>query len=311
MSFDAAEHRRRSSEAWDAASAGWTGRQEMLRAFGAPVSEWMLEAARLEPGQRVLELAGGLGDTGMLAAARVAPGDAILSDRSEGMLDGARARAAELGLANVSFHVIDAESIDLDVASVDAVLCRWGYMLMADPGAALAETRRVLRPGGRLALSVWDAIERNPWAALPAQVLREHGQAGAGPGPLPGAGDSAPEAEGDGVPAADGGKAPPGQREPGPFTLADRGELTELLEEAGFTGVRIEPIELVRRHASFGEFWDVTLDLSRGVHDAVMDLPPAEIEQVRAAIEEGLAPYTAASGELEIPALALGAAADA
>ena len=63
------------------------------------------------------------------------------------MLDGARARAAELGLTNVEFQVWNAEWIDLPVASVDAVLCRWGYMLMADPLAAIIETRRVLRPG--------------------------------------------------------------------------------------------------------------------------------------------------------------------
>ena len=83
------------------------------------------------------------------------------------MVEGARARAAELGLANVEFRVLDAEWIDLQLASVDAVLCRWGYMLMVDPAAALRETRRVLRTGGRLALAVWDASQRNPWAQLP------------------------------------------------------------------------------------------------------------------------------------------------
>jgi SAM-dependent methyltransferase len=307
VSFDASEHRRRSADAWDAAASGWTGRQETIRAFGAPVSEWMLDALSLQPGQRVLELAGGLGETGMLAAARVAPGEVILSDRSEGMLDGARARAAELGLDNVAFRVIDAESIDLDVASVDAVLCRWGYMLMADPGAALGETRRVLRPGGRLALSVWDAIERNPWAAAPAEELRERAQAGAEPGPqAAGAGGGAQPPS-----AAEAQRAAPGAREPGPFTLADRDELAGLLHDAGFTGVEIEPIELWRRHRSFAEFWDVTLDLSRSVHDAVMALPADEIEQVRAGIERRLAPYTGSAGELEIPAWALGAAADA
>ena len=73
--------------------------------------------------------------------------------------------------------MLNAEWIDLPVASVDAVLCRWGYMLMADPAAALRETRRVLRPGGRVALAVWDAIEHNPWALLPAQELIERGLA--------------------------------------------------------------------------------------------------------------------------------------
>jgi SAM-dependent methyltransferase len=64
--------------------------------------------------------------------------------------------------------------MDLDDNSVDGVLCRWGYMLMAEPAKALAESRRVLRPGGRLSLSVWGAAERNPWASVPAKALMEH-----------------------------------------------------------------------------------------------------------------------------------------
>ncbi len=131
----------------------------------------------------MLELAAGLGETGLTAAQLVAPtGGVILSDHAEGMLDGARARAAELELTNVEFQVWNAEWIDLPVASVDAVLCRWGYMLMADPGAALSETRRVLRPGGCVALAVWDAVSANPWALVPRLELIERGLA---PAPAP------------------------------------------------------------------------------------------------------------------------------
>ena len=84
--------------------------------------------------------------------------------------------------------MLNAEWIDLPVASVDAVLCRWGYMLMADPAAALLETRRVLRPGGRVALAVWDGIEPNPWALLPGLELGERGLLPPpnGDGPRPG-----------------------------------------------------------------------------------------------------------------------------
>ena len=73
------------------------------------------------------------------------------------------------------FKQIDAESIDLDAASLDGVLCRWGYMLMVDPEAALRETRRVLRPDARVALAAWTAPEDNPWAGLIGRVLAERG----------------------------------------------------------------------------------------------------------------------------------------
>lgn len=69
--------------------------------------------------------------------------------------------------------------MDLEDDSVDGVLCRWGYMLMAEPETALRETRRVLRDGGGLALSVWAAPESNPWASVPGRLLRE--QTGAPP----------------------------------------------------------------------------------------------------------------------------------
>src|SRR5258707_8625576 len=152
MSFDANAHRESSLQGWEEAAAGWVRSGERVRAFGAPVSHWMLDAVAPQPGQRVLELAAGLGETAMLAAELVAPvGGVVVSDQAESMLDGARARAIELGLANVEFQVLNAEWIDLPLASVDAVLCRWGYMLMADPEAALGETRRVRRPRGRLA----------------------------------------------------------------------------------------------------------------------------------------------------------------
>jgi ubiquinone/menaquinone biosynthesis C-methylase UbiE len=78
----------------------------------------------------------------------------IRSDLSPAMLDAARRRGAELGVTNVDYRIIDAERIELDDDSVDGALSRFGYMLMAGPAAALAETRRVLRPGGRLTLAV-------------------------------------------------------------------------------------------------------------------------------------------------------------
>jgi SAM-dependent methyltransferase len=285
VSFDANAHRQESLENWEEAASGWVRRQQMLRELAAPVSHWMIDAIAPQPGQRVLELAAGLGETAMLAAELVAPvGGVIVSDQAESMLEGARARAIELGLANVEFQVLNAEWIDLPLASVDAVLCRWGYMLMADPATALAETRRVLRPGGCLALAVWDTIEANPWALLPARELIERGLADPPPG---------------GAPA------------PGPFALAGAERVRGLLERSGFGEIEVQALELQRRHASFAELWEVTLDLSRSFHDAVLDRPQAEVEQIKNSLAERFMPYTDASGALTIPARTLVAAASA
>jgi SAM-dependent methyltransferase len=281
--FDADAHREASLAGWEAAAAGWTRRQEAIRRLGAHVSAWMIEALAPQPGQRVLELAAGLGETGMLAAELVAPtGGVIISDQSDAMLDGARARAAELGLANVEFQVIGAEWIDLPLASVDAVLCRWGYMLLADPPAALAETRRVLRPGGRVALAVWDSVQHNPWALLPNLELSERGLA-----------------------------SPPAPGTPGPFALGDPERVRELLAHAGFAEVDVQALAVEQRYASFEDCWETTLDISHSFHSAVLARPEAEIAEIRAGLQARLEPFAEPDGQLAIPGRTLVACASA
>jgi SAM-dependent methyltransferase len=281
MSFDAEAYRQASLEGWEAAAGGWTRHAAELSAWSAPVTHAMIEAAAPQLGERVLELAAGLGETAMLAAELVAPlGTVVVSDQAETMLAAARERAAELGVGNVEFAVLNAEWIDLPLASVDVVLCRFGYMLMADPETALGESRRVLRPGGRVALAVWDAIDANPWAALPALVLSERGLA----------------------PASDG---------PGPFSLGDAAALRELLEQAGFTEIEILPVEIARRHPGFEDFWELTLDLSRSFHDAVLSRPQAEVEQIEATLAERVRPFEDGAGALTLPGRALVALASA
>jgi SAM-dependent methyltransferase len=276
VSFDADAYRRASLESWEAAAPGWVRRQELVRRYAAPVSHSMLDALELQPGERVLELAGGVGETGMLAAELVAPGGSVMiSDQAETMLEGARARAAELSLGNVEFRVLNAEWIDLPLASLDAVLCRWGYMLMADPAAALGETRRVLASGGRLAFAVWDSVQSNPWALLPAQELIERGLA---PAPR-----ESPEPR------------------PGPFALGDTQALHELVAQAGFAEIQIETLELPRRHTDFDELWETTLDLSHDFHDTVLSQPAEKIDEIKGSLAARFAPYTATDGTLEIP----------
>ena len=150
------DYRSPMDEVAEAIAPTWERRRPEIEEVATPVRAWMLRELRPRDGDTVLELAAGVGETGFDAGALVGErGLLISSDFSPAMLDAARRRGAERGVGNVEYRVIDAERIELDDDSVDHVLCRFGYMLMADPAAALAETRRVLRPGGRLALAVW------------------------------------------------------------------------------------------------------------------------------------------------------------
>src|SRR5579863_9207073 len=143
----AADQRAERLERWERGAVGWSRRADSIQEFGMRVSVWMVEHLGLQPGQRVLDLACGPGDTGFLAAELVKPGGSLIaSDASRAMLGVATGRARDLGVTNVEFMQLELEWIDVPTASIDAILCRWGLMFAFDPGAALQEARRALRP---------------------------------------------------------------------------------------------------------------------------------------------------------------------
>ena len=141
---------------WDEFSGNWADEHDFLHKATKDVADALVAGVGAQPGQTILELAAGTGDVGFAVAERLGDdGKLIQTDFAPRMVEAERRLAADAGLANVEHRVLDAERMDLEDASVDGVVCRYGYMLMADPAAALSETRRVLRDDGRLAFAVW------------------------------------------------------------------------------------------------------------------------------------------------------------
>jgi SAM-dependent methyltransferase len=265
----------------EAIAPTWESRRADIEDVATPVREWLLRELRPRDGDTVLELAAGIGDTGFEAARMIgARGRLITSDLSPGMLDAARRRGAELGLANVDYRTIDAERIELGDDSVDAVLCRFGYMLMPDPAAALAETRRVLRSGGRLALAVWGSAEQNPFFAIVGFSLVRRGHV---PPPEP----------------------PPA---PGPFSLAEAERLERLLRDAGFVEVRTEEVHGRFVVPDVDEYLKMTADTAGPIALVLRGLTDADRAGVRADAEESLGQYAREDG-YEVPCVALCAVA--
>ena len=256
---------------WDTMAAGWKATRANFQRAMEPVSQWLVEAIHPQPGHSVLELAAGLGDTGLLAAQLVAPGGSVLiTDGSDNMVAAAREHAEEVGATNVELRSMQAEWIDLPTASVDGVICRFGYMLLLDPEAALRETRRVLKPGGRVALAVWDDLERNPWMKVLREALMARGLA----------------------PAA----VPDG---PGPFSLGSEEAVAELLATAGFEDIEVSPMDLVMGAASLDAWWDHVMQTSITTAELVRGLAPAEHYQLRDLVDAGYSPYVRDDGTLE------------
>lgn len=268
---------------WDHQAAGWARHADQMRAHGMAVSLWMIEAVALQPGDRVLELAAGPGDTGFLAAELVQPGGKLISsDSSPAMVELARARAAAQGIGNAEFRTLDMEWIDLPAASVEVVLCRWGIMLSSDPAAAVQDWRRVLAPGGRLAVAVWDVPERNPWSTIPSVAL-----------------------------AALGHAPPPDRTGPGMFALSDPARLRDLLADAGFVLSTVQAVELERRYPSVQAWIDEAVDVSAMFGAAWSPLSEHERTETLSEIARLAAPYTAADGAVKLPGSSLAALAHA
>jgi SAM-dependent methyltransferase len=239
-----------------------------------PVSAWLVDAIAPQPGHTILELAAGLGDTGFLAAELIEPGGTLIcSDFVPEMLAAAQRRAERLGIRNVRFRQVDAEGIDQPAASLDGVLCRWGYMLMPDPEAALRETRRVLRPGARAALAAWTGPDENPWSALPARELVARGLAEE---PEPGA--------------------------PGQFAWAPEGIVAAALDAAGFVDYEVDRVAFTVRHASVEDWWAATSDMSMRFAEGAAAMDAATEREVREALRAAAEPWTDADGALALPA---------
>jgi SAM-dependent methyltransferase len=149
---------------WDLAAGiyvdGWVPRL-------AALSAGCVDRACVRPGETVLDLACGPGVAALLAALRVGPrGRVIGLDISERMVAQATSEGARRGLTNVTFARRDMEATGLEAGSVDVVVCAFGLMYAANRGAALAEARRVLRPGGRLVVCVWGRRDRCGFAEV-------------------------------------------------------------------------------------------------------------------------------------------------
>ena len=274
---DPEEQRALSREAWERSAAGWGNRADRIRDWGMPVSVTMVDALALQPGDRVLELAAGPGDTGFMAAELITPGGTLItSDGAEAMLAVARERAHAAGLKNVEFRRLELEWIDMEAASVDAILCRWGIMLIVDPAAAALEIRRVLRPGGRAAFAVWDEPELNPWATIPGRVMIELGHT-----------------------------EPPDPQAPGMFTLAAPGRLVELLQSAGFTDVTVAAVALERRYAQRADFVQETVEMSPMFSAVFAELDPGAQAEVIHRVTAAAEGFAASDGSMMLPGSSL------
>ena len=207
--------RKESADWW---SAGQAARQQI---YGA-ATEMMLDLAGVQVGSRVLDVAAGSGESTLMVARRIGPtGYALAADVSANMLNAAAEAARTTGVTNIETRVVNAENIELESDSFDAVICRIALMLFPNPAKALSGMRRVVKPGGRVAVMVYFGLEKNPYHGIFQEAVRRMGNI---PWPAPG--------------------------EPWMYALGAPGLLEGLYSGAGFLNVSVHAAPIPRRFPS-------------------------------------------------------------
>ncbi len=275
MTLDSTGPNAQQIEYWNEQSGPkWVALESLLDQQLGPIGLAAMARAALAPGERVLDIGCGCGQSTLQLGERVTASGSVLGvDVATAMIERARARARDSGMAHLRFENADAQSFAFAPGAFDIAFSRFGVMFFADPVTAFANVRTALAPGGRLAVLCWQEIRRNPWMLVPLMAAAQHV-------PLP---------------------APPAPGAPGPFSLADTTRFHEILERAGWADVVCEPLE---GELSLGG----RIDLERAVDFALRIGPvgatlreageagEAALPAIKASVREALKPYATPEG---------------
>ena len=269
---DPAAFKAEQREQWSNVAQGWRKRWAAFEHGAQPLSDRMMDLAHVATGQRVLDVATGIGEPAMTAARRVGPnGSVVAIDQAPQMLEVARERMQAAGIHTVEFIEGDAEAVTLPPDFFDAVVCRWGLMFFHDPTGALARFRSSLVPGGWLAAAVWGPPERVPMISLPFSVLsRELGQP----------------------------PSPP--RGPNPFALSEPARLEQVMREAGFAQVRSEPFTVTFEFASASELLGHLSEVSAPLRAIMATSSPQRQAELWEKLAAAAIPFGAADGTIRL-----------
>ena len=269
--FNPDEFKAQQREMWDNAAAGWQTWWETIERRAQKVSNKLVELAEVQPGDKVLDIATGIGEPAVTAARRVKPNGKVLAiDISSQMLLIAKTRAKSLGLDDIiEFRESDGEKIDLpdSTAKFNAILSRWGLMFFPNLSATLVKIREMLVINGRLSAAVWSAPSKVPWLDLAFASVRKQINAPAPP------------------PAT-----------PGPFALADIEALKQSFSQAGFKDIKINTFQITFEFDSPESYMRAHQQTNAPINDMLAKYTDEVKNRVWNSITEAVWQYTDSHG---------------
>jgi ubiquinone/menaquinone biosynthesis C-methylase UbiE len=248
-------------KAWQESAKYWAQHRDTIHLMFTPLTQVLVETARIQEGQNVLDVAGGAGDPSLTIAGLVGPtGHVTYTDAVAQMVETARSEASRRGFDNVEFHQCLADALPFPENSFDVVVSRLGVMLFPDPLAAVREMLRVLKPNGRLAFAVWHQSELNPFCYVVTNVIDQYIKS-----------------------------APIGPDEPSAFRFAEPGKLAAVMKHGG--AVEVDDFVFsfdIAAPISALQFWLMRSQTSDTLRQKLAQLSSDEQAVVTAKIKHGV-----------------------
>jgi ubiquinone/menaquinone biosynthesis C-methylase UbiE len=273
MQLDPNQFKEGQRQSWNSVSKGWQKWWKTIEDGAQNISNRLVELANIKPGDKVLDIATGIGEPAITGAKRVGSSGRVLAiDLSPQMLSIAKQRTTFFGLENImEFKEGDAETIDIPASSFNAVLCRWGLMFLPNLSSALSNIHRILVPDGYLAAAVWATPDKVPLLALAFDIVRQETHT---PAPPLGA--------------------------PGPFSLSDEIHLKKSLAEVGFKDVRIEHLDALFEFNSAEDFTQCQKDVAAPVIAMLANETKSRQEEIWNKVTGAAKKYSDKNGHMQL-----------
>lgn len=237
---------------WNKFSPGWKKWDELTMDFLKPMGDAIIAAIRPAGNNRILDIAAGTGEPGLTIAAMIPGGHVMITDLAEDMVAIAKENAARKNLSNVETMTCDVTELPFPDNHFDAISCRMGFMFFPDMQLAANEMQRVLKPGGRIAASVWDGPEKNFWVTATMGVVNRLMQL---PAPPPGA--------------------------PGMFRCAQPGLIKNIFENAGLKNVTETAVTSQLKSGNTDTYWNMISEISAPFVAAMSKADDATRQQIK------------------------------